>query len=241
MISLSHTNSELTIDPNGGRIVELILDNTPLLGTFTRIDGKQANTHICTPNFGNEGVEKYNLPPHGPGRSEMWEIISETDTTITLLYDMPKIGSYPTSLSITQVFDISEASFIHTVEIKNTGDEMAPVNIALHYYFHTPQGWQDLMINDVKRADKIMEDTSIDAKPDNAIGIPGIKPFTLSVGDDFSKLQTWTAREEKNGKLAYSQDFACIEPVIGTDNYFGSLESMLGQNQSKKVICTMSI
>ena len=145
--TIQKEKSLLQINLSGGRIQELVLNTVPILGTFTRIDGKKGNTHLCVPNFGKEGTEKYNLPNHGPARKAKWQFINQTDSSLTIGYDMPKAGSYPTTLSIVQIFSLTNNTCKHEVQITNSGSKKAPVNLAIHYYWHTAQGWSNIQLN----------------------------------------------------------------------------------------------
>ena len=83
-IRLVSNDWELIFDLSGGRIVSLKNKDKFILGTFQRIDGKTGNTHVCTPNFAEEGMEKYNLPFHGPFRNSEWTLINNSETNLEI-------------------------------------------------------------------------------------------------------------------------------------------------------------
>ncbi|MCR4263157.1 MAG: hypothetical protein NUV98_00370 [Candidatus Roizmanbacteria bacterium] len=239
--SLKAEHSSLTVDVSGGRIVGLVLNDMPILGTFNRIDGKTGNTHVCVPNFGDEGVKKYRLPFHGPARTAEWKLVSTTDSSLTIRYDMPKTGSYPTTVSIIQTFTLKQHSFTQEVSTINTGKEAAPLNLAIHYYWCTPQGWNDLLLNGVPVSEYIKQDTSIDAGTKSTIHIPSHSDIQLVMSGHFKKLQLWTARKEEGGNVIYDQKYACIEPVLGTGDFFGSRESNLLPDEALSVWARITI
>lgn len=227
LIVIQVNKSMLKITLSGGRIQELVLNAVPILGTFMRIDGKQGNTHLCVPNFGNEGVSEFGLPSHGSSRNALWQLVDKTDSSLMIQYDMPQTGSYPTMLSITQTFLLTGTSLTHDVSIKNTGEKKAPVNCAIHYYWHTPEGWGGLKLNNKNVEEYVQKDTSIDLEKETIVHIPSQPAIFLTAHKNMKKVQLWTGRKEENEEAVYDQKYACIEPVMGTNGYFGSKESML--------------
>lgn len=232
---LRQNNSSLTIDFTGGRIAHLVLAGIPLLGTFDRIDGKKGNTHLCVPNFGNEGVERYRLPHHGPAREAVWKLISQTTTSLTLGYDMPKTGIYPATLSVIQTFSLADRSYTQEITVINTGRTKAPVNCAIHYYWYTPHGWEDILVNDQPVSELIKKDTFLRVQPKNRIHIPSYPTIRLELSSNFEKMQFWTARKETSGTIVYDRAYACVEPVLGTGDFFTSEPSMLFPRESLSI------
>lgn len=188
---------------NGGRVKSYERDGRLILGTYKRIDGKIGNTHVCTPNFGNE-LSEYKMPFHGYARNEKWKILEERDNFIKIGYLMKNKDSYLTDLEIIQVFD-TRKNFVHEVRVKNVGKLMAPVNIAIHYYFDMPYGWEDLRINDsMAIPDLIRADGEIGAQEVNKIDDG--KRVIIMKTRNVKKLHLWSGGNEK---------FCCIEPVMG--------------------------
>jgi len=187
---------------DGGRIEKLEIGENIILDRFERIDGKIGSTHICVPNFGSE-LNEYELPFHGYARNEKWDIVEERDNFIKIRYLMKNRDLYPTDLEMTQTFDFKE-NFVHKVKIKNIGKKIAPVNIAIHYYFNMPYGWQDLSINGENVRVIVEKDSEIRARQNNIItdGKRTIFMETRNVKD----LHLWSGG---------NQNFCCIEPVMG--------------------------
>lgn len=187
---------------DGGRVENLEIEGRKILGMYQRIDGKLGSTHICVPNFGNE-LSEYGLPFHGYARNEKWEILEERDNFIKIKYLMESKDSYPTDLEITQTFDF-EKKFIHKVGVKNVGERNAPVNIAVHYYFDMPYGWEYLKINGEDVGDIIKKDSEITAKQINEI--TDGKRIIFMETKNVRSLHLWSGG---------NQNFCCIEPVMG--------------------------
>lgn len=192
----------IKLNLDGGRIDKLEIGGNKILDRFERIDGKIGSTHICIPNFGGE-LSEYGLPFHGYARNEKWEILEERDNFIKIRYLMKNKDLYPTNLEIIQTFDF-EKKFIHKVMVKNIGERKAPINIAIHYYFNMPYGWQDLKINGEEVRRIVEKDSEIMARKNNVItdGKRTIIMETKNVRD----LHLWSGG---------NQNFCCIEPVMG--------------------------
>ena len=105
-----------------------------------------------------------------------------------------------------------------TIEITNIGDKPVPVNLGVHYYWATPESWQGTQIN---------------KKRYQRINFSEQKPLNIEqIG--FSNAVLWTGFKEEDNKKTFDQKYCCIEPVIGTGNYFGSDKSMLFPGYSIK-------
>jgi galactose mutarotase-like enzyme len=237
---LTNEHSSLTLNPQGGRIQELVLDTIPIFGTFKRLDGKEGNTHVCVPNFGDEGTSEFQLPAHGSGRNADWEVVDKTVDSIILSYDMSPTGTYPTKLHLEQRFTLTASKLDHTVSVENTGSNDAPVNIALHYYWYSPAGWDGLTLNNKLVDSLVRQDTHTIVEDKNTIHLPEHPAIQLDV-TNCSALQLWTGRAEKDGEITYNQDFVCIEPVMGVDNFFGSEQSILSPKESVEMSAKISV
>jgi galactose mutarotase-like enzyme len=241
MHSIKIGNSELEVDFAGGRIAKLVLAGTPILGTFKRLDGAHANSHLCAPNMANEGVEKYSLPSHGPSRNATWEMVDHYEPFVAIQYDMPEIGTYPTTLRMYQEFYLAEHEFNHDISITNIGDEEVPINLGLHYYWHSPKGWDDLMLNGVNVADLVRQDTYTPISTENNIQISGQPEIQLTV-EGMEYAQLWTGRGSNGESKQYNKDFVCIEPLRGAGkDFFGSAISVVPPDRSFHASCTIGV
>lgn len=187
----------------GGRIENLEIGGIKILGTYQRIDGKTGNTHVCTPNFGDE-LSEFNLPFHGPSRNGKWKIIRDENNLMEIEYLMKNEGLYPTDLKISQIFEIRGEEFFQTVRVKNIGEIIAPVNIAIHYYFDMPLGFENLKINGELVKEIVMTDSGVKAMEINKIDDG--KRIIIMKTKNVEGLHLWSGGNEK---------FCCIEPVMG--------------------------
>lgn len=240
MHTLTVGTSKLDIDENGGRIAKLILGGIAILGTFNRLDGKEANSHICAPNFGNEGVQKYGLLPHGPSRNGVWEVVDSYESFVAIQYDMPETGTYPTTLRMYQEFYLSKTELEHNISITNIGDDDGPVNLALHYYWYAPQGWENLMVNGSPVAGLVKKDTNTALSSENIIEIPGLPKIALNT-KRLDYVQLWTGRRGEGEHIEYNQNFVCIEPVHGIGDYFDKPESIVPPDRSFQASCIIAL
>lgn len=222
----------LEIDLDGGRIVSLKRDGQQILGTFQRIDEKKGNTHVCVPNFGEEGVKEYDLPFHGPARNEEWVLVEETENKIKISYEFKATEKYLSNLLIEQEFKL-ENGFKHKVMVRNIGDKDVPVNVAIHNYWVANNGWLGLKINDVDVSQIVKNDDYFDVGSKNIIIFPNNRKFNFNL-KGFSNVRLWTGRTEGDNAV-YDQEYVCIEPAIGKESYFGSDKSILKTGETKEV------
>lgn len=195
----------LIVDLNGGRIRELKYKNEVILGTFKRIDGKEANTHICCPNFGSEGMEKFSLPFHGPFRNLEWKLIKKNKNTI-------EIETADLNLNIKQFFKLTD-SFEHKVVIKNLNNKDRLINMAIHNYWDTKNGWNETKLNGEIIDNLIKSDSSRLLLPENIIEIPNKFKYKWIL-NGFKYGQFWTSFINSNQDKEYDQNYVCIEPSL---------------------------
>lgn len=214
----------LKIDLNGGRIRELKYKEEGVLGTFTRIDGKEGNTHICCPNFGPEGMEKFGLPFHGPFRNLEWKLINKCKDSI-------KIEVESLNFKIRQIFKLTD-SFEQIVVVKNLSDKDRLVNMAIHNYWDTKNGWKGIRLNGEMVDDLIKSDSSKILPNINILEIPGKFKYEWSL-NGFKYGRFWTAFKNSDSNKEYDQNYVCVEPSLenqgfldGEKNNLLSLESL---------------
>lgn len=211
---------DLVVDLEGGRISSLKNRGILILGSFERIDGKRGNTHICVPNFGMDGVEKYGLPFHGPFRNAPWILVQKTENIL-------EISCETIGLSVHQIFSFNSEYFSQRIIIENKSEEEKPVNAAIHNYWSSELGWQGLTVNGFDLSLGIKQSDFINLRQLNDLDIPG-KPLIKwqLLGFNYAKL--WTGFLEEGKNKIFDNNYFCIEPIMEKDeNFFGSQESML--------------
>ncbi len=223
IIEIINNKWTLQIDLQGGRIFCLKYLDKEVLGTFERIDSKCGNTHVCVPNFGDEGEER-GLFFHGPFRNLEWNSKLE--------YKIP-YNSNPSSLRNTsidrealviwckndglrveQIFEIGK-DFSHKIIVKNIENVDQIVNIASHNYWTVDNNWSDTKI-DGKIVDEIIKnDQWMGAKEKQVLEFDNKKINWKLIG--YKKLRLWTGRKEENGKKIFDQKYICMEPAINIE------------------------
>lgn len=227
---LEYKKWSLSLDLEGGRIRSLSHDDVPLFDTYARIDGKAGSTHLCAPSFDKEGEEKYLLPFHGYARTVLWRIVSQTENTITIAAVTPRSVTYPAQLEIVQIFTLDD-TFRHGIQVTNTNGNEVPLNVGIHYYWATPHGWTNTQINGTDATHEIKTNGYIELAKKNSIHFPHATYELISNGFQNAVLWTSFASNEK-GEKQFSQDFCCIEPVVGWPNYFGTVPSIIKPGQT---------
>lgn len=226
---LSFNNWRLVVNLQGGRIEELAYKNMVILGTFQRIDGKTRNTHLYIPNFHSEGMKEYGLLQHGPVRELLWQSKTEDTAYVSIYCNVPATSSYRAKLYVEQIFELSKKGFKQTVIVENTKGESVPVNIGIHNYWATPEGWRGTKLNGTDITGQVLKNDHEDARKSNTVAFPDGRRFRLKLSD-FAYLKLWTAFNEKK---EFDQNYVCIEPVISLEkNYFGSKKSLLKEGKA---------
>jgi len=228
-MNISTKDWSLTIDLNGGRITELTCQNTKVLGTYNRIDGKMGSSHLCIPSFDKEGQEIYGLPFHGLVRNGQWNMISGTPSALTIGYTTTASDLYGAELHVQQEFTLAER-FCHKTTISHKKGAPVPVNCAYHYYWDTPLGWKGTQLNTVDVSEKISTNGYCNLEKENAIVFPHASYQVTR--DRFHSAALWTSFMQKEKGKEFSTDFCCIEPVIGWPGYFGSEKSILSPGEA---------
>lgn len=221
IIKIEKNNWIMEIDLEGGRIVNLSKDGRKILGTFERIDGKKGNTHICTPNFANEGVEKFGFIFHGPFRNAVWNLVSQSNDGLEIECEID-------GLLVKQKFLINE-EFEQIIEIKNNSEERKRVNVAVHNYWDTAASWQGTKLNGVDITDGFKTNPEVKLESENVLEFPGKLPIIWQV-ENFKLTKLWTAFKEENGEKVYDQKYVCLEPEMEFEGFVETEESWLERN-----------
>jgi len=227
-LTFKKNNWELVINLQGGRIAYLNHKNKSILGSFARIDGKEGSSHLCLPNFGAEGEERYGLPFHGYARTNFWKYEGEERGPIKISSLIKSTGKYSSDLFVVQQFTLHDNYFQQEVTITNQGKKAVPMNIGIHNYWNTIQGWEGLAINGFKVADLVKENGFINVGEKNTLVFPigQVVQWELS---NLNRAVLWTCQKDGH----YNIDFVCIEPVREyADSYFGSKKSLLAPKKS---------
>ena len=223
VVQLNFGDWELVVDLDGGRISSLKNKGILILGTFKRIDGKEGNTHLCVPNFADDGVEKYELPFHGPFRNSPWVLFQSMENSL-------EIECENGGLDVHQFFSFNGENFIQKVVIENKSEEEKPINMAIHNYWSSDLGWQGTTLNNIDLSLGIKQNDFINLRQLNELNIPG-KPLIRWQLAGFNYAKLWTGFLEERNSRIFDNNYFCLEPIIQKDeNFFGSLKSMLRPN-----------
>jgi hypothetical protein len=230
LIEIRNGKWVLEVDLDGGRIFSLVKDDQKILGTFKRIDGKNGNTHICVPNFANEGVEKFGFIFHGPFRNEKWNLVSQGQNSLEISCE---VGG----LKVSQNFLLDD-EFVQNIKIENTSNKRKRVNLAMHNYWDTGAGWQGIKLNGVDITKGIKNNPEVKLREENLLEIPGKKSIVWKV-NNFKLAKLWTGFKEENGKQIFDQKYVCIEPEMEFEGFVETKESWLDADE--KIVFNQSI
>lgn len=229
---IQNNDWNLIIDLNGGRIRELKYKKDIILGSFKRIDGKEGNTHICCPNFGGEGMEKFNLPFHGPFRNLEWKLINKNKDTI-------EIEAESLGLKIKQIFKLING-FEQVVRIFNLENKDRLANVAIHNYWDTRNSWKGTKLNGEIIDELIKSDIDRELLSVNILEILGKRKYKWSV-EGFKYQRFWTAFKETEGEKKYDQNYICVEPSLERQGFLNTEQTNLLINGSLEVKQTIEM
>lgn len=202
---IQNNNWKLTVDLNGGRIRELKYKDKIVLGTYKRIDGKLGNTHICCPNFGSEGMEKFGLPFHGPFRNLEWNLVSKNQNRIII--EVQDLG-----LKIKQFFEINNG-FKQTIRVENLKNKARKINLAIHNYWGANNDWQGTKLNGEIIDEIIKSDSSKILAKKNILEMANKTKYKWKLSG-FKYGQFWTSFKELEDKKIYDYKYFCVEPSL---------------------------
>lgn len=224
-VDINSGDWSLVVDLEGGRIVSLKNKQILILGSFERIDGKRGNTHICVPNFANDGVEKYGLPFHGLFRNAKWLLFQKLENLL-------EIECETGGFNVHQIFSFNnDEYFSQKIVIENRNEEEKPVNVAVHNYWSSDLGWEGLMLNDVDLSLGIKQSDFINLRPINELNVPG-KPLIKWQVIGFKYAKLWTGFLEEGNSKIFDNNYFCLEPIMEkNEEFFGSPDSMLMPNK----------
>jgi galactose mutarotase-like enzyme len=233
MRTITSGNSHVEFDLAGGRLKDVTLDGIKIWGTYIRGDGKEANTHLCTPNFGPD-TGSFGLPQHGPARNTQWEELNKDADDFAARCDI-KGGTYPPGLIVTQKMKLGDRSFALTVIHSNKGEQKLPVNDAVHCYWDAPEGYKNITVNNEAVGNIFEENRAVPWKEVNEILIPGKPQITLKQ-TGFPYVMYWVY--DKN-----TSTWAAMEPTRNdpASDFFGSPASMISPGESKVSSIEISI
>lgn len=215
---IQNNDWKLIVDLNGGRIRELKYKDEIVLGTYKRIDGKEGNTHICCPNFGSEGMDKFGLPFHGPFRNLEWNLVSKNENQITI--EVQDLG-----LKIKQFFEINNG-FKQTIRVENLKNERRVINLAIHNYWNAKKDWRGTKLNGKIINDLVESDSSEILLNKNIIEIPNKLKYKWIL-DGFKYSQFWTSFKDINSEKEYDRNYMCIEPSLEKQGFLENEEANL--------------
>lgn len=226
LVKIENKNWKLNVDLNGGRIESLSFDNKLILGTFDRIDGKSGNTHVCVPNFAEDGMN-IGLPFHGPFRGMEWKLDENNQNKIIIVAE--NMG-----LEVKQIFEIGEKCSQKLI-VKNIGKDNQPLNMAIHDYWSVNGNWLGTRLNNENIEDGIIDSDFVESEGKNVIEFVDGRKIELELkGFDYLKL--WTGFTEENEQKVFDVGYICVEPVQGkSGEYFGTEKSILKPGEVREV------
>jgi aldose 1-epimerase len=176
----------------------------------------------------NHLPEKHSI--HGHGWQLPWDIISQTDTSLTLQYRY-QAAEWPYSYNAQQVFTLEDNALMITLSVVNTSNKPMPTGLGLHPYFSlTQETFIQCSVDKMWAVDDECMPTTLVSAPEKIKTAEGL----LIVGSDLDNVFTgftgeatitwpeWEARANittsSNCKfmVIYSpkgEDYFCFEPV----------------------------
>ena len=150
-IELFEGSTIAKISKDGGYVTNLADSNGDIFfpkRTLRTPSGEQkvrGGSHICVPNFGPGGDS--GQPQHGFARLDAWQVVSQTDSEVTL--SLTGRDAYE-GVELQLTYAVGATSLVSTLKISNPTDRTVVVAPAFHPYFMTSD---DVELNGVMQPD----------------------------------------------------------------------------------------
>lgn len=138
MKTLKKDKLELDLDLQGAWVKRFDKDGKHIFFPFKEIEINGARKlrggmHVCAPNFGPDEILN-ELPQHGYGRDEEWEVVEEGEDYIKL--SLKGQGSYE-NVTFNLTYVLKDDRLITEFIATNEGEAQKLINPAFHPYFYT--------------------------------------------------------------------------------------------------------
>ena len=231
-IELWNGAAKAIVDPMGAWLTNLSDDNGDILypkRTLKGADGAnkdRGGLFVCVPNFGPGGAS--GLAQHGFARTQEWEIIDKTESSI-LLKLLPTEGKY-TDVSFVVSYQLNDRILIATLDIANDSSQEVRVAPAFHPYFATQES--EVKINgEVQNLSELHEAVFEEGKQQE-LATAG-RVFLLESKD----LTTWAKWTDELGP------YVCVEPSLAGFSFLNNTPApveVLKPDEAKSFTFTMA-
>ena len=208
LIELQSGNSSIRINPQGGLVESLKLNNQQIFWSGVRPDGSNASSHLSIPWFGpykGELPEGQDNPGyHGPGRKSEWATFDRQERGTQLTLQIPGLEKIYPNLHAYSSYLVTDNSYYQLLTLDNRHHmAQSGLNPAYHWYWNIPAKLVgEVEINGQKyQPEKWYSAELVEARRENIIKVPGMGTFEVEQSG-FSKIALWTQEEA---------DFSCIE------------------------------
>lgn len=186
----------------------------------------------CAPNFGSAapGVAQFGLPQHGPLRDTPWQdcrFVGAIDTPdeppFSTLYSRTRLrasGQFPWYLAVNTTILMYDKGFSHSMVVERETNQGplndVPVAVGIHPYFNLPLG-----------GFAVIEGTQVEFPlpkfGSQVYAVPSglVKIVLMELGVVTLKLRGYTHVVVWSDN---SRRYACVEPVLGDPEWFGTSE-----------------
>jgi galactose mutarotase-like enzyme len=189
---------------------------------------------LMIPNFSklNNGIfqEKgTHLPSHGFGRLLPWNIVEQTEDSISLQLSSSKTTweQYPFHFLFTTLIAAGSGTLTYTLTIENLGQEPLPIAPGFHPYFTLPQEKKAQLETDGPPG-FTMESFQWDTQPPNnpyvfphevTLQVPHAGSLSITeLPNDAGAYSLKTMQIWSEPATAADHDFVCFEPVVTSED-----------------------
>jgi len=231
-IELWNGAAKAIVDPLGAWMTNLSDENGDILYPKRSIkvasgEAKdRGGLFVCAPNFGSGG--KSGLGQHGFARTQEWEVIDKTETSV-LLKLMPHEGDYK-DVSLVVSYQLNDKVLIVTLDVANDSDSEVRLAPAFHPYFATQEG--EVKINGEKQDLAELHDV---------IFIDGEKQYLETAGRKLSleskELASWAVWTDELGP------YVCLEPSLAGFSFLNEIPAaneLLWPGETKTAVVAIS-
>lgn len=151
VIELWSSDTKALVSPEGAWLTNLSDENGDILFPKRQLKAADGSTktrggsHVCLPNFGPAG--DYDLPQHGFGRTETWEVLDQSQDSVQLRLSGAHAENYEGLVS-TLTYTVRGHSLEMTLELYNDSDQVLRIAPAFHPYFALAADEEKIKIDD---------------------------------------------------------------------------------------------
>lgn len=210
MITLRNGSLQSSVNLEGAWVETLSSNGEAILFPKSELKNEtgdlkaRGGMHVCLPNFGPGGES--GLPQHGFGRTSLWSVIQQEDSSVILGLEVTS-GDYA-GLSATLQYRLGGSSLETTLKLTNRGSTPLRVAPGFHPYFALGPSETTIGVNGESFNLSELAGTEY-RQADSAEVVLAERHVHMKT----ENLTTWAIWTDQLG------DYVCVEPTFGGNRF----------------------